>query len=334
MRVKAAVARGVLACVAVLTLSSCASAVGGVARPVAEPTTENRATAGEPCELLTGDETTALGMVAEGEFEAGRPEQLMPPTCTWPRIDIMDGIDSLTAGYAVGYSVVEYVDGEMPAESVELGGLTWERYLDAIGGESICMLVTEVDVTSFVVLISSDWLDESKACDIAKLSAPYVAAKLPGGQPAPPLPSPEAPPAPSVLTTTDPCTLLTPEQTGELGLDATAEPQISSTDDIPDGCRWLDTDGEGGVHPMGVFAGDRPADEWPFTSEPGEPVEADGRTWDLYPAAGDIATNCEAVLAFSDTASVKLVGGHEDEKKVCDVVKAAIPMVTANLPEA
>lgn len=331
MRAKALVllAAGVL-------LSSCATTVGGTAQPLANPpTSDDKAAAGEPCSLLTPEESTALGLVEEGQFTPGEPSQLLPPSCTWAQADPMSDLDSLTAGFETAVPLVDYVDGVEPQRTLEIGGLEWGHYPDPLTGGSVCLLATELSETSFVVLSTSDFSDESKACAVAEAAAPYVSAHLPGGEPAPE-PTPEPEPEPSPLASVDACTLLKPEQAEQLGFSGAADPLDGSEQDgIPPGCQWQDTDGERGVKALDLYAGDRPAQEWPYADGQGEPVEAGGKTWTVFPGPGGIEVNCQATLSFTETSSVMLTSGNlDDPAKACERVRAAIPLVTGNLPAA
>lgn len=52
-----------------------------------------------------------------------------------------------------------------------------------------------------------------------------------------------------------------------------------------------------------------------------------------FPSLGDSRVNCAATLSVTDTSSVAIISGYlDDVTKMCDLVKAAIPLVTANLP--
>ncbi|ASR38843.1 hypothetical protein BAY61_00780 [Prauserella marina] len=316
-------------------LSACTSMVGGSAVPVAEQEPpSNEAPPGEPCALLSPEEATGLGLVAEGEFTAGDPAQLMPPNCDWARADPNDDRSTPSVGYEIEFTMAEYFNGDEPVETLEFGGLDWGRYEDALGGDSVCFLATELDNGSFVVLVTSDFGDESKACDVAKEVAPYVASHLPGGEQAPPPPTTEEP-EPSSLATADACTFLAPKEAEQLGFSGAPEPLEGLPEsDIPPGCQWDDTDGEGGIKALDLNAGDLPESEWPYADEATEQVKAGDFTWNITPHTGGIEPNCQATMTFTETSSVKLASGNlDDPKKACDKVKEAIPLVTANLPQ-
>lgn len=324
-------ARALVVAASAVLLSACAATVGGHARPAPAPPSETRLANGEPCELLTEREALSLGLVGEGEFSAGEPNRLMPPTCTWSPQDTLEQ-DGLTAGYEVSFPLADYMDGAQPTETLRLGGLTWGSYPDPLGGGSVCLLATELGDGSFVVLTTSDFGDAGNACELAKAAAPYVSSHLPGGEPAPE-PTIETP-APGPLATVDPCTLLRPEEAERLELrgagDAVEEnPGLG----LPPGCSWPDTDGEGGWRDLLVYAGDHPVEDWYFAGTRGEPVEAGGRMWTLYPEPSDFAGDCIAALPYAEGSSVVISHANADEPaRACEKVREAIPLVTAWLP--
>ncbi|PXY31831.1 DUF3558 family protein [Prauserella muralis] len=327
---------GVLAVLASgAVLGACTTTVGGTAQPLENPptTSQNRAAAGEPCALLTPEEAAALGLSERGEFRPGEPSRLVPPACTWTRADPDSDLDSLDAGFETSFSLAEYVDGAEPVKTAEFGGLTWAYFADPITGGSVCTLATEVSDTSFVALTTSNFDDESKACEVAEQAAPYVSSHLPGGEPAPEPTTSSAPP-PSPLASVDPCTLLTPQQAGQLRLSRSPEPLDGLPEyDQPGGCQWQDTDGDAGGKALDLYAGDYPAEEWPLTDGPSEDVRAGERTWKLFDDPDDTGVTCQATLRYSENASVLLRSGHlDDPAKACATVRAAIPMVTGNLP--
>lgn len=312
-----------------LLLAGCASQVGGTAQPVASPTSSANSgvAAGEPCALLKPEELEHLGLAGPGEFKAGEPNRLVPPSCYWRSAE---AVDSLTAYFGTGFSLAEYVAGADPAESEQIGGIEWARYPSEIGGEGLCMLATELSETSFVVLSSANYSEQERACAKADAAAPFVSGRLPGGEQTsvpPPPPEPER----SALAETDPCTLLKPAEAKQLGRKGTPVPLEAMPDlDIPHGCQWEDTDGERGQKALDLFAGDVPVEKWPKI-ESGEKVKAGEYTWAVV---RDEYGVCDAAMSFTENASVKITSGNLDRpKKGCDAVRAAIPLITANLPE-
>ncbi|MFC4005079.1 DUF3558 family protein [Prauserella oleivorans] len=313
-------------------LSACAATVGGNGHPAPAPPSESRLANGQPCKLLTEREAVSLGLVGKGEFRAGEPRNLIPPTCSWAAEDDRES-SRLSAGYETSFSLADYMLGDSPLETLEFGGLKWGRYA-SVASDSVCLLATELDDTSFVVLVSSDLDDKAKACDLAKTAAPFVASHLPGGRPAPE-PTIETP-EPSPLASLDPCTLLRPEEAERLelrGIGDAVEEQPGL--DLPPGCSWLDTDGQGGWRDLLVYAGDRPVEEWYFAETPGEPVEAGGRTWTLHPEPSDFPGDCIAALAFTERSSVVISHANADDPaRGCEKVREAVPLITAHLPAA
>ncbi|MEU6641351.1 DUF3558 family protein [Saccharomonospora sp. NPDC046836] len=172
---------GVLA--ACVLLSACSSTLGGTAQPQPAPPVQssaNRVAAGEPCALLSPEQASGLGLVAEGEFVPGERARLMPPSCQWAQSDPASELDSLTAGLETTFSLATYMDGAEPLETLEYGGRTWGHYPDPLTGGSVCMLAIELSETSFIVLTASDFSDPERACDVAKAAAPQVTANLSG----------------------------------------------------------------------------------------------------------------------------------------------------------
>jgi hypothetical protein len=190
-------------------------------------------------------------------------------------------------------------------------------------------------------VFSSDNTDESKSCDVAKAAAPLVASHLPGGAPAPSvLPtatasSSVAPEPSGPLVSVQPCSLLKPDQVAALTLDSRTDTLGKASDpQRPPGCEWHDTDGDRGQKSLDVYvAAARPAKQWPLMDVAGEPFEAAGKKWTVFPSLGDSRVNCAATLSVTDTSSVAIISGYlDDVTKICDLAKAAIPLVTANLP--
>lgn len=162
-----------------LLTGSCTEVVGGTAQAPPAPPSPDPIAAGEPCGLLTPEQAKELGYEGEGEFKAGEPESLIPPTCRWTSADYEQ--EGLTIGFAIDLPLVDYMDGVPAEEEQEIGGRTWGRYADPLGAGT-CFIATELSETSFVVILSSNTSDESKMCDIALAAAEHVAGNLtPGG---------------------------------------------------------------------------------------------------------------------------------------------------------
>jgi hypothetical protein len=319
---------GVLLAAATLA-AACATAVTGSAGPVpGQPPVKKPA---DPCALLTPAQAESLNLDPKGEFIAANPSQLVPQNCGWSPGDPDARTNPLYAWWTEELSLDDYLVGALPGETFELGGLTWTRY-GSILGKSECDLTVRLGEKSFVQLSSSNSEEEDKACDLAKLAAPLIASHLEGGNPSPTLPTPSRPPAPSgPLVSVRPCSLLTPEQATSLKLNPTTK-TLGTTTDIkrPPGCQWDDTDGDGGLKALDLYvAAARPVKEWPLLEEDGEPFVSAGKKWELYP---DGAV-CSATLKVTETSSVMITSGFlDDNAKNCDLLKTAIPMLSASLP--
>lgn len=172
-RTKAVAMVGALA--TALLAGSCTTKVGGTAQP--PPATHDPVVAGEPCALLEPEQTAELQLEEKGEFTAGDPTRLVPPTCRWRPLD--PDMDALTVGFATSFPLVDYMDGTPSLEERELGGRTWGRYPDPLD-TGTCFLATELSANSFIVVLSSNFSDDSKACDLALKAAPLISANLPG----------------------------------------------------------------------------------------------------------------------------------------------------------
>jgi hypothetical protein len=319
-----------LALAAVALTAACTTTVTGSAGQVPGQTPVKKPA--DPCALLTPEQAEALNLEPQGELTPGKPEQLLPPNCTWTAGDPDARTNALYASWTEELSLEDYILGALPSEKFELGGLTWTRYASILG-KSHCDLLVPLGEKSFAQLSSySSQEDESKACDLPKRAAPLAASHLEGGDPSPTLPTPSRPPVPSgPLVSVQPCTLLTAEQATSLQLTPTTV-TLGTTTDIkrPPGCEWDDVDGDGGVKALDVYVGAaRPVREWPLLEEPGTPFEAGGKKWELYPD-GKV---CSATLPVTETSSVMITSGNlDDPAKNCDLLKAVIPLLSAKLP--
>ncbi len=311
-----------------LLLAGCATTVSGTASPASPPSSGQRnVAAGEPCELLTPEQATALDYEERGEFTPGRPQQLVPPVCTWRPAYSDQGMDLLDVYFSVDIPLTDYVNGAEPDWEKDFGGLTWAHYPDPIGGEAMCSIATELSPSSFVLIASSDFIDESKSCEQAEAAAPYVASNLPGGEPVE-----LEPEQPSPLESVDPCSLLTAEQAEELGRRGHGE-FLEPDDLLPARCNWIAADGdERNATIVGVET-DRPVPvpEEQSDREPKD-VEVDGHEWVVYSA--DIPGLCLAHVAFTDKSYVNItvVEAEAELDEVCAKVEDTIPFVTENLP--
>ncbi|MGW9308901.1 DUF3558 family protein [Saccharomonospora azurea] len=316
----------VLSCATVL-LAGCTTTVTGTPEPASPPSGEAQAVVGEPCELLTPEEAAALDYEDEGAFTAGDPGQLLPSFCTWSPLYDDVGRDSLDVYFSVDIPLTDYMAGVAPEWEKEIGGLTWARYPSTVGGESLCSLVTELSPSSFVLIMSSDFADESQACEQAEEVAPFVSSHLPGGAPAT-----IEPREPSPLESVDPCSLLTAEQAEELGRRGDGD-FLEAQDSLPARCEWIAADGDRRNSTLVTVAPDRPLPEFPLDTEPKEVEEGD-RTWLVYPAS--IPGLCQADLPVTDHSyvAITVVQGDVEEDELCAMVEDTIPFVTENLPES
>ncbi|OQO90819.1 DUF3558 domain-containing protein [Saccharomonospora piscinae] len=306
-----------------LLAAGCATTVAGV--PTAQPRPSAPAgPTGEPCALLTAEQASALKLAPEGEFTAGDPGRLMPALCVWTPANPDLGLDPLTVNFSVDIALAEYFAGAEPEWEKEIGGLRWARYLDPVGGEGLCNLATELSPSSFVTIVSGDFVEDEGACEQAEAAAPFVASHLPGGEPAPEI----RPEPPSPLESVDPCSLLEAEQAEEL--DRRARGEFSEGDTtLPPRCVWVGADGDERDTTIVGVAAERAVPE--PQSEP-TTVSEGGRQWRLYRT--DLPTLCRADLAVTETSyvSITVTQSDVDPDEVCGRVEDAIPFVTANLP--
>ncbi|WP_410658545.1 DUF3558 family protein [Amycolatopsis sp. lyj-112] len=321
----------------VLALGGCTSTVGGSASPV--PGQGPVITKADPCALITQEDAGALGVQYPGKERPARKEQKVPAVCRFTELDDAPKASSLEVSLSKDLSLNDYMNGANPGEKFGIGGFTWTRYATILG-PNYCSLTTEISPDSFVE-VTSDSPDhtEANACDLAKAAAPAVAAKLPGGEKDPkltPPPGQKPPEAGGPLVNTDPCTMLKADQTATLRLGPTGEPMKSSSDPNVVGCEWGDTDGEKGEKAFDLwFYPAKAIADVPILTSQGEPADFDSgdRKWKLYTRPGEKV--CAAGLAMTETSTVAIIAGNlDDPAKACDVIKAAVPLMNANLPTA
>ncbi|WP_169515804.1 DUF3558 family protein [Amycolatopsis nigrescens] len=310
-------------------LGGCTSALDGTALPVPGEV-RPPADPNDPCALLGAAEAAYLGLEEQGEFVPAEPDKEIPPGCSWPAGEEAEVPGSLHLVYSTDQSLLQYEgnSGVQPMERLPIGGLDWARW-PAFFGDDDCDLAVELSANSFVMLSSSNYEDRSKTCDLAKAAAPYVSARLPGGAPAPPLTPKVAPPSP--LSSVEPCVLLGAEQLGGLGMDPNGRPtgKGRSNTDLPPGCQWEPAAGNNSQALYVMVAADESAEDVAYDRTSTEQVQANGRGWNLYLDG----KSCEAILPFTETSAVKIIGGHrEDPAQACAQVRPVIPMITANLP--
>ncbi|WP_165436351.1 DUF3558 family protein [Amycolatopsis suaedae] len=315
---------------AVLVLAGCANTVAGSARPGAAPA----APVLDPCALLTPEQATFLELQPQGRLTPGKEDRRLPPSCRFSPGEDSDDPSGVDIVASLSMSLATFHAGAAPIEELQLGGLTWRRYPNAFG-DGFCNYAVVLSEQSFVEVTTTNFGDKSKACDLAKRAVPFVAAHLPGGAPAPPMPRKPAEPV-SPLASMEPCDLITADQMGPLEV----QPQGQKTGtgrgniDGDPGCEWpsLSPDRQ----PLYVaLALDRSADQVAQGEKADEQVQVNGRGWGLHRTPQDSKMNCAAVLAFGEKSAVMVTGGHRREPgKVCDQVLKALPVITAKLPPA
>ncbi|MDT8910294.1 DUF3558 family protein [Amycolatopsis sp. PS_44_ISF1] len=327
---------GLAVAAAAVLLAGCTGTVGGTAAPV--PGQGPVKPVVDPCRLLDQPQADGLGYQVPGHGVPASEAQRAPAMCLWHSKDDTQDSVILNVGWAVGQTLEDYLQGAVvKAPPVKLGGLDWTRYGSFIPGS--CDLYTTLGAKSYA-FVSVSFKDEDRACELAKLTIPQVAAHLPGGRPAPPITPPvsSSPAQPSgPLATLDPCTLLKPEQAAQLKMQSTGRKNTSQSPTANvTYCLWDDTDGDRGQKAFEVWLGpDVPVTKWVGMDVPPiAQVDAGGRTWSVFGNFNDSGgVNCAAGLALGDTSSVEIVSGYlDDPAHSCDAVKAGIPLVTANLP--
>ncbi|MGW4521518.1 DUF3558 family protein [Amycolatopsis sp. NPDC004378] len=326
----------VVAALAALTVvSGCTVAVGGSAAPV--PGQGPVVTTVDACKLLDQAQIDALGYQSPGRSVPEDKDRLQPPMCLWHSNEDVEPSQILNVGLAKDMDFNEYIAGAVPKSAPQqLGGFTWTQYPSILADD--CSMYALLGDKSFAfVSVSGPPID--KSCELAKTVIPQFAAHLPGGQDAPPLtPSTSAKPEPGgPLLSLDPCTMLKPDQVAQLkNISPTGEKDSSSA--VPNAmyCLWDDTDGDQGQKAFEVWLGpSTPVTEWPGAKgvTATETIDVGGRKWGLFPNMGGLRVTCGATLPITDTSSIQVVSGFiGDDTKTCDLVRQALPLVTANLP--
>lgn len=320
---------------AALLLGGCAETISGTASP--PPGQGPVITSAAPCSLLTQEHADALGLKLPGVETKGDKARLVPSMClVSQRGDSPRGV-SLSVTRSIDIPLSEYAAGAPPGEKFGIGGFTWTRYASILG-PTACSLSTELGPSSFVEISSEaqTGAGEAKACDLALAAAPAIASRLPGGEPNPKITAPpgqKKPEAAGPLLGVDPCSLLKPDEAAKLAIGAgTPIEQSEMVDPEDKGCEWKDSDGEQGQRPLTValYLATAVADV-PGLEGTAEEVDLAGRKWTVRT---DTRTKyCAAVLPITSSSAVNLSTGHwDDEKKACDLLRAALPTVSAALP--
>ncbi|OXM46195.1 DUF3558 family protein [Amycolatopsis alba] len=319
----------------VLLLGGCSETISGTASPV--PGQGPVLTKAAPCSLLTPEHADALALKLPGVETKGDRSRQLPPMCLLSERDDSPHGVSLSITQSVDVTLNEFYAGAQPGEKFGIGGFTWTRYPSPLG-PTACSLSTELGPSSFVELGSETQpgAAETTACDLALAAAPAIASKLPGGQPAPKIVAPpgQKKPEPSgPLLRVDPCALLKPDEAAKLAIAAgTPVDQKYLANPEDKGCEWKDSDGDKGQRPLNVtfFPSTAVAD---VAGLEGTPEETDlaGRKWTVR--SNTALKYCTAALPITGTSTVKVSSGHgDDEAKACDLLRAALPTVSAALP--
>lgn len=322
---------------AVLLAGGCTSTVAGVAAPapgakaVAPPKDPN-----DPCGLLLPEQLAGLGFPPNGKLLPERKAQEVPASCEWRPDDPDASVDDqLGVYYTVDIALEDFFGGTQPKPPEAYGGLQWSQY-ESLAGPGNCLYATRLADTSFAMVESNNNKDTSKACDLAKLAMPQVAAHLPGGSPAPPL-TPKPKPAPSPLASVEPCDLLSSAELAQFQVAApgrkTGQGRSPKSTTSP-GCEWEPAEASGFQLLYVSLAADKSEADVNYTDEKAdEQIKAGARSWDLFTNPDGNPKQCWAILPFSEKASVKITSGNNnDPAKACEQIRAAIPLISAKLP--
>ncbi len=320
---------------ATLLLGGCAKTISGSASPV--PGQGPVLTKAAPCSLITQEHADALGLETPGRETKGDKAQLLPPMCMLSERDDSPRGVPLAVVWSIDIPLNEYLSGAQPGETFGIGGFTWTRHASVLG-PAYCSLTAELTPQSFVEITSEAPLDAdaSKACDLARAAAPAVASRLPGGEQNPRITAPpgqKKPEPTGPLVGFDACSVLKPDEAAALSVGAGAPIERSKlgSEDVT-GCEWGDSDGEQGQRPLDVwFYTATAAADVPGPEGTPEQLDLNGRKWAVY---SDTRTKyCRAVLVVTETSAAVAGSGHwDDEKKACDLVRAALPKISAAVP--
>lgn len=315
-------------------VTGCTSTVTGLP---AGPDPKSPAGPNDPCGLLTAEQAAGLGMLPQGKPEQGDPKRTLPPYCRWSPDEPDPRKANIYDGLAVMYSTTVPVDrfhpGEPPTEQLQSGGLAWARY-DTIVGPNRCSLAVKLGATSFVEVTSEDYADQAKSCDRAKLALPQVAAHLPGGQPAPPLPGKPKSSA-SPLIGIEPCDLFTPADLARFQLQPPGEKTGTGRGSLSGapGCQWESPPASEYVMLYLYLDPARSADETTVDEKVDEEIKVGARTWRLYTNVAGDSRKCKATLPVAvKSAAVMTSGSRNDPAKACDQIRQAIELLTPKIP--
>lgn len=314
-------------------LTSCTTSVAGTAQPApGEPAPQHAA---GPCELLTPEQATGLGLKAVGAFTEGEPDRLLPPTCRWAA-EADDGeVNAVTVALSSDITMSEYYDSMQPLEEKEIGGLRWESYEDPIASEHGCDLATELGPTSFAQVSSQDFSGDSEPCVTVEAATAQVAANLPGGEPAPPPVNPDAIPS-TPLSDVRPCELVPAEKLAEFGYPAEGDGSEANPDaSVPLGCEYTSGDPDRRTLYIALFL-DKSGEDVIYESKEVEKFDTGGKQWGVYEDTDNeelARTSCSLILPYARKSAVKIVSGHKaDPARKCETAKMAAEIITPQLP--
>ncbi|AXB45909.1 DUF3558 family protein [Amycolatopsis albispora] len=309
---------------AALLLTACTTEVGGVPRPAQDGPVLTGLAALQPCEIFTPEQLAFLEL-KEPQYYPAEVNRKIPHGCRW----IVEDGGSVDIGISTPeITVREYMAGAVADTSFEAGGLPWQVYQGVVI-ESLCDLVVEFPDRSWARVGSSDFSGDGDPCRVAKLAAPFVAGKLPGGAPAPPPPAKQQSP----LIGQDPCATLTTEEAEQIGLRASSVKPFPAGE-TSDGCQWSPADESGGREDITVTF---EYEESIADSAPGEKPDAEedlgGRRWQIFDKPADIDGMCRVVTAVSESSHVAVMSSNfVAADKTCELAKAAAPLVAPKLP--
>ncbi|RZQ62075.1 DUF3558 family protein [Amycolatopsis suaedae] len=319
-------AGGVARCVvalAVAVLAGCTSTVAGSARPGAGPVPVS-----DPCALLTADQAAFLELVHPGQLRPGDIERQVPPSCYWEAHEDSATDASFSTAAALDLPMEAYYGGKGPIGHVQFGGLTWEKHADPLTGGGVCSYAIKLSETSFVEIGSSNFSEETKACQKADEAAPFVASHLPGGAPAP---STHRPPHP-LTAVAEPCDLLSPQETDQLGVQAQGRRTGTDRGSIKGepGCEWDSANPD--IQSVYVKVSTKEAKLAPYQEQPDEQLDVAGRKWSVY-HMNEHPDSCYVILPANPKGGVVVLSGHKtDHSKACERAKAAATAMTPRLP--
>jgi len=158
----------------VLALTACSSAEAGSPRPADPDVTSESGGPGldqiEPCDLLTGDDLSRLGLSGGDDADFGDS-----PGCDWSK----SGDFGVLIGLSPDLGAEEAnLSGATP-EPITLGSHDALRVEEQGGAEGSCAILIVVSDSSYVDVSATAGGDTPKACDKANEVAELIEPKLP-----------------------------------------------------------------------------------------------------------------------------------------------------------